>query len=79
MAAVVGPKARGDELDVAHELVRRLVVVRPALVGDAEPVRHLREEDAVRHAVMARRGELAGLRHQDVVFGDSRLELGALR
>ena len=77
MPAMIGLEARHDELEVAHELVRRLVVVGPAFVGGPEPLGHLREEDAVRHAIVPRRGGLARLRQQDVVLGDPRLQLAA--
>ena len=74
---MIGAQARGREFDVAHELLRRFVVVRPAVVGRPQALPDLGEKDAVRHPVVPGRGELAGPRQQDVVFRDPGLEFAA--
>ena len=77
--ALVGSEARGDQRHVVAELPRTLVTARPAFVGAAQALAELREEHAVRHAVMPRRGDGARPGQQPRVLLDPLGQLAGRR
>ena len=60
--SLVRLQAGRDQLEIAQELLRTFVAIRPAVVGETQPFGHLPQEHAVRHAVVAhgRDAERAG-------------------
>ena len=52
--AAIRLEAGGDEFEVAQELLRPFVTIGPAVVGEPQPLGHLPEEHAIRHAIVAR-------------------------
>ncbi len=73
--AVVGGEAVGDDLQVVDQLLDALVVAGTAVVGGAQPLRHLAEQHAIRHAVVARRRPGLRRRQQAAVLLDARDDL----
>ena len=76
---LVGLEAGGDELEIAQELLRAFVAVRPALIGETQPLRHLPEEHAVRHAIVPHRRDAERAGNQLGVQLDALAELRSHR
>ena len=70
MAPAVGEQAVGDDLDIASELVRVLVAVRAPVVGVAQALGDLPQENPVRHAVVTRGRDRLRTRDQRGVLVD---------
>ena len=62
--SLVRLEAGGDELEVAQELLRPFVAIRPAVVGEPQPLGDLPEEHAIRHAIVAHRRDAERARDQ---------------
>src|SRR5205823_4889297 len=77
--ALVGSEARGDQRHGVAELPRTLVTARPAFVGAAQALAELRQEHAVGHAVMPRRGDGARPGQQPRVLLDPLGQLAGRR
>ena len=63
----MGGEAALDQLQVFDQLLDPVVLAGTAVVGGAQPLGHLPEEHAVRHAIVARRRRRAGARNQALV------------
>jgi len=72
----IGAQRARDQLEIAQELLRALVAVRPALVGEPQALAELPEEHAVRHAIVAHRRDALRTRDQRGIQLDALRELG---
>ena len=55
MLTLIGHQAVVDDGQIAEELIGRLVLSLPPIVGCAQSLHDLPEKDPVRHAIVARR------------------------
>ena len=74
--SLVRLEARGDQLEIAQELLRVFVSVRPAVVGEAQSLGDLAQEHAIRHAVVAHGRDAERARNQRGVLLDALGEIG---
>src|SRR5262249_15205665 len=75
MEALVSLQARGDQLEIAQELLRTFVCIRTPVVGEPQPLGHLAEEHAIRHAIVARGRDARGARNELRIQLDALAEL----